>query len=114
MTFGAVGGAAGADEFIADNSMPSSVVTRLFMVRDHSTPPDPAAGSGPGGDCRCRRQPGDRAESSGGIPSVTRHLPVSPGFLEFDEAGDLKVVSITVFQVKDGVISPVKNTVLGE
>ena len=36
------------------------------------------------------------------------------GHLEFDEAGDLKVVSITVFEVKEGVITPMKEYGFGE
>jgi ABC-type branched-subunit amino acid transport system substrate-binding protein len=36
------------------------------------------------------------------------------GHLVFDEKGDLKVVSITVFTVKDGVITPLKEYPFGE
>jgi ABC-type branched-subunit amino acid transport system substrate-binding protein len=36
------------------------------------------------------------------------------GRLVFDEKGDLKVVSITVFTVKDGVITPLKEYPFGE
>jgi len=113
MTFGAVGGAAGFDEFKAK-----------FNTKFGGDPV--AYGPGSFDAATILLQAADRVatvDADGNLvigrkalADAVRDSPFTgvTGHLVFDEAGDLKVVSITVFQVKDGVISPVKEYGFGE
>lgn len=99
MTFGAVGGAAGADEFNTKFNAkfggdpvvygPGSFDSALILLQAA----DRVATVDADGNLVIGRK---------ALADSIRDTPFTgvTGHLEFDEAGDLKVVSITVFQVK--------------
>lgn len=113
MTFGAVGGASGYDEFLA-----------AFKAKFGGDPV--AYGPGSFDAATILLQAADRVatvDAAGnlviGRKALADSIRATPftgitGHLEFDEAGDLKVVSITVFEVKDGVITPMKEYAFGK
>ncbi len=112
MTFGAVGGATGYDEFVS-----------AFKAKFGGDPV--AYGPGSFDAATILLQAADRVakvDANGnlviGRKALADSIRATPfngvtGHLEFDEAGDLKVVSITVFEVKDGVITPMKEYKFG-
>ncbi len=113
MTFGAVGGASGYDEFLA-----------AFKAKFGGDPV--AYGPGSFDAATILLQAADRVatvDADGnlviGRKALADSIRATPftgvtGHLEFDEAGDLKVVSITVFEVKEGVITPMKEYGFGQ
>ncbi len=113
MTFGAVGGASGYDEFLA-----------AFKAKFGGDPV--AYGPGSFDAATILLQAADRVatvDADGnlviGRKALANSIRATPftgvtGHLEFDDAGDLKVVSITVFEVKEGVITPMKEYKFGE
>jgi branched-chain amino acid transport system substrate-binding protein len=113
MTFGAVGGASGYDEFLA-----------AFKAKFGGDPV--AYGPGSFDAATILLQAADRVakvDAQGnlviGRKALADSIRATPftgvtGHLEFDEAGDLKVVSITVFEVKEGVITPMKEYSFGK
>ncbi len=107
MTFGAVGGATGYDEFVSafKTKFGGDPVAYGPGSYDAATILLQAADSVATVDAQGNLVIGRKA-----LADAIRATPFSgiTGHLEFDEAGDLKVVSITVFEVKDGVITPSK------
>jgi branched-chain amino acid transport system substrate-binding protein len=113
MTFGAVGGAAGNEEFLAS-----------FNTKFGSAPV--AYGPGSYDAATILLQAADRVatvDSAGnlviGRKALADSIRATPftgvtGHLQFNEVGDLKVVSITVFEVVDGVITPQKEYGFGQ
>jgi branched-chain amino acid transport system substrate-binding protein len=113
MTFGAVGGAAGYDDFLA-----------AFKAKFGGDPV--AYGPGSYDAATILLQAADRVatvDANGnlviGRKALADSIRATPftgvtGHLEFDASGDLKVVSITVFQVQNGVITPVKEYTFGQ
>lgn len=113
MTFGAVGGAEGYEDFLA-----------AFQAKFGSDPV--AYGPGSFDAATILLQAADRVatvDADGnlviGRKALADSIRAEPftgvtGYLVFDEAGDLKAVSITVFQVQGGVITPVKEYNFGE
>lgn len=113
MTFGAVGGASGYDEFLT-----------AFKTKFGGDPV--AYGPGSFDAATILLQAAERVatvDADGnlviGRKALADSIRATPftgvtGHLEFDEAGDLKVVSITVFEVKEGVITPMKEYGFGE
>jgi branched-chain amino acid transport system substrate-binding protein len=113
MTFGAASGAVGYDEFAAD-----------FRTRFGGDPV--AYGPGSFDAATILLQAADRVAvvDSGGnlvigrkaLADSIRSTPFDgvTGHMEFDAVGDLKVVTISVFEVKDGKITPVKEYKFGE
>ena len=106
MTFGAVGGETGYDEFEAAFTAkfgepvaygPGSYDSALIMLNAA----DAVAFVDEEGNLRIPRK---------ALADKVRETPFSgvTGYIEFDENGDLKVVSITVFKVIDGEIVPQK------
>jgi branched-chain amino acid transport system substrate-binding protein len=112
MTFGAVGGATGYDEFEVKFKEqfgdpvaygPGSYDAALIMLNAA----DAVAFVDEDGNLNIPR------EALAEMIRATPHNGIT-GFLEFDENGDLKVVSITVFKVVDGEIVPMKTYDFGE
>jgi branched-chain amino acid transport system substrate-binding protein len=113
MTFGAVGGAAGYEDFLS-----------AFQTKFGGDPV--AYGPGSFDSATILLQAADRVatvDADGnlviGRKALADSIRATPftgvtGHLEFDEAGDLKVVSITVFQVQNGTITPVKEYSFGD
>ncbi|MGA9397908.1 MAG: branched-chain amino acid ABC transporter substrate-binding protein [Anaerolineaceae bacterium] len=113
MTFGAVAGAAGVEDF-----------TTKFNTKFGGDPV--AYGPGSFDSATILLQAADsvaQVDAEGnlvvGRKALADAIRATPytgvtGHLVFDEKGDLKVVSITVFTVKDGVITPVKEYPFGE
>jgi len=113
MTFGAVGGASGYDQFLS-----------AFKAKFGGDPV--AYGPGSFDAATILLQAADRVakvDAQGnlviGRKALADSIRATPftgvtGHLEFNEAGDLKVVSITVFEVKDGVITPMKEYSFGK
>jgi branched-chain amino acid transport system substrate-binding protein len=113
MTFGAVGGAAGYDEFLA-----------AFQAKFGGDPV--AYGPGSFDAATILLQAADRVatvDKDGnlviGRKALADSIRATPftgvtGRLEFDEKGDLKVVSITVFQVQNGTITALKEYPFGQ
>ena len=107
MTFGAVGGATGYDSFLA-----------AFKAKFGGDPV--AYGPGSFDAATILLQAADRVatvDASGnlviGRKALADSIRATPfdgvtGHLEFDANGDLKVASVTVFEVQQGTISPVK------
>jgi branched-chain amino acid transport system substrate-binding protein len=113
MTFGAVAGAAGVDEFTAKFNAkfdgdpvaygPGSFDSATILLQAA----DSVAQVDADGNLVIGRKALADAIRAAPFTGVTGHLV-------FDEKGDLKVVSITVFTVTDGVITPVKEFPFGE
>jgi len=113
MTFGAVGGAAGYEDFLA-----------AFKAKFGGDPV--AYGPGSYDAATILLQAADKVatvDANGnlviGRKALADAIRATPftgvtGHLEFNETGDLKVVSITVFQVQKGTITPVKEYSFGE
>jgi branched-chain amino acid transport system substrate-binding protein len=113
MTFGAVAGAAGVEDF-----------TAKFNAKFSGDPV--AYGPGAFDSATILLQAADKVatvDADGnlviGKKALADAIRAAPytgvtGHLVFDEKGDLKVVSITVFTVKDGTITPVKEYPFGE
>ena len=113
MTFGAVGGAAGYDDFLA-----------AFKAKFGGDPV--AYGPGSYDATLILLQAADRVatvDANGnlviGRKALADSIRATPftgvtGHLEFDQSGDLKVVSISVFQVKGGIITPLKEYNFGQ
>jgi branched-chain amino acid transport system substrate-binding protein len=113
MTFGAVGGAVGYEEFLS-----------AFQAKFGGDPV--AYGPGSFDAATILLQAADRVatvDKDGnlviGRKALADSIRATPftgvtGHLEFDEKGDLKVVSITVFQVSNGVITPLKEYSFGQ
>ena len=113
MTFGAVGGAAGYEDFLAS-----------FQAKFGGDPV--VYGPGSFDAATILLQAADRVatvDADGnlviGRKALADSIRATPftgitGHLEFDQAGDLKVVSITVFQVQQGIITAVKEYGFGE
>jgi branched-chain amino acid transport system substrate-binding protein len=113
ITFGAVGGASGAEEF-----------TAAFNEKFGGDPV--AYGPGSYDAATILLQAADRVatvDAQGnlviGRKALADSIRATPfsgvtGNLEFDEKGDLKVVSITVFQVQSGIITPLKEYPFGQ
>ncbi len=113
MTFGAVGGATGFEEFLA-----------AFQAKFNGDPV--AYGPGSYDAASILLQAADRVATvdAGGnlvigrkaLADSIRATPFTgvTGHLEFDQSGDLKVVSITVFQVHIGTITPLKEYNFGQ
>jgi branched-chain amino acid transport system substrate-binding protein len=113
MTFGAVGGAAGYEDFLA-----------AFKAKFGGDPV--AYGPGSYDAATILLQAADRVatvDADGnlviGRKALADSIRATPftgvtGHLEFDGSGDLKVVSITVFQVQNGTITPVKEYSFGQ
>ncbi len=113
MTFGAVGGAVGSEDFLA-----------AFKTKFGGDPV--AYGPGSYDAATILLQAADRVatvDADGnlviGRKALADSIRATPftgvtGHLEFDASGDLKVVSITVFQVQNGTITPVKEYSFGE
>lgn len=113
MTFGAVGGAAGYDEFLA-----------AFQAKFGGDPV--AYGPGSFDAATILLQAADRVatiDKDGnlviGRKALADSIRATPftgvtGSLQFNEVGDLKAASITVFQVQNGVITPLKEYNFGD
>ena len=113
MTFGAVGGAAGYDDFLA-----------AFKAKFNGDPV--AYGPGSYDAASIIMQAADRVayvDAAGnlviGRKALADSIRATPftgitGAMEFNAAGDLKVASITVFEVKSGKITPVKDYSFGK
>jgi branched-chain amino acid transport system substrate-binding protein len=113
MTFGAVGGATGYDDFVA-----------AFKAKFSGEPV--AYGPGSYDAATILLQAADRVatvDADGnlviGRKALADSIRATPfdgvtGHLEFNETGDLKVVSITVFQVQQGTITSVKEYQFGQ
>jgi branched-chain amino acid transport system substrate-binding protein len=113
MTFGAVGGATGYEDFLA-----------AFQTKFGGDPV--AYGPGSFDAATILLQAADKVatvDADGNLvigrkalADAIRSTPFDgvTGHMEFDDAGDLKVVSITVFQVQDGIITPLKDYNFGE
>jgi branched-chain amino acid transport system substrate-binding protein len=113
MTFGAVGGATGYDDFLS-----------AFQAKFGSDPV--AYGPGSYDAATILLQAADRVatvDAEGNLVIGQKALADSirdtpfngvTGHMEFDQNGDLKVVSLTVFQVQNGTITPLKEYNFGE
>jgi len=113
MTFGAVGGATGYEEFLA-----------AFQTKFGGDPV--AYGPGSYDATTIMLQAADRVatvDTSGnlviGRKALADAIRAEPfdgitGNMEFDEVGDLKAASITVFQVQNGTITPLKEYPFGQ
>jgi branched-chain amino acid transport system substrate-binding protein len=113
MTFGAVGGAEGYDEFetafvakFGDKPVaygPGSYDSTLILLQGAAQVATVDA-------------EGNLVIGRKALADAIRNTPYTgvTGHLVFDSAGDLKVVSITVFQVQSGQITPLKEYPFGE
>jgi branched-chain amino acid transport system substrate-binding protein len=113
MTFGAVGGAAGYDQF-------------LTAYKEKFGGDPVAYGPGSFDAATILLQAADRVatvDANGnlviGRKALADSIRATPfagvtGAFEFNQDGDLKVVSITVFQVKNGIITPEKEYPFGQ